>query len=502
MFSPSSIAVLECAATRTTVGVFQRRQGQWHLRELHDEKHAVGADTEAGWLEATCAVLPRLRERLGRRGPVHLVLPSLVTLTKMLRAPAVGARAQARVIEFEARQAIPYAEAEVYWGAAPARTEGAGTDFLLAAVKRPTLDALLAAADRAGLAVISVMPAAPALAAALSGETAAESASGPHLLLELGERTTHVVLAEAAGYRARAMPGGMADNEPASRAGPRLAREVERTLAFLAKPDAATRPGKIWITGEQSALPGLTESLAAALGQPLAELGAVSADDSGRRLSAVLTGSARLAGRSEAKLSAPELLPADRLARLAWRTCLPWLGVAAALALGALLPPLMHYRSVAQGAANQRAALEAEVAPWRERQARIQATLGRIETLRGEIALLEGVQARRDAWVRLLASLQEQLVGVEDVWLEKLQVASAPGEARAPVRLALSGRMLDRTNPLSPVSEDTARRVKALIEGFAHAPLVTAVEGERFDASRPGVLQFDCVLVVAPDRLL
>lgn len=502
MFSPSSIAVLECAATRTTVGVFQRRQGQWHLQEWQDEKHAAGPGTEAGWLEATCAALPRLRERLGWRGAVHLVLPGLVTLTKMLRAPAVSARAQARIIEFEARQAIPYAEADVYWGAAPARRGESGTDFLLAAVKRSTLDALLAAVDRVGLAVVAVTPASPALAAALRGEMASSAATAPQLLIDVGERTTHVVLADAAGYRARAIPGGVADQESASEAGLRLAREVERTLAFFAKPEVALRPGKIWVTGEQSALPGLTESLAAALGQPLTGLGAGQADKSGRSVSTVLGGAARLAGGIEATGSMPNLLPADRLTRLAWRACLPWLGVAAALALGALLPPLLHYRSVAQGAAMQRAALEAEVAPWRERQAHIQETLGRLERLRREIAVLEGVQARRDAWVRLLASLQDQLVGVEDVWLEKLQLAAAPGDAKAPARLALSGRMLDRTNPLSPVSEDTARRVKALIEGFAHAPLVTAVEGERFDASRPGVLQFDCVLVVAPDRLL
>ena len=53
----------------------------------------------------------------------------------------------------------------------------------------------------------------------------------------------------------------------------------------------------------------------------------------------------------------------------------PWLAAAAVLAVAALLPPLVHYRTVAVIAGEKTAAIERELAPWREREARNRAAL-------------------------------------------------------------------------------------------------------------------------------
>jgi hypothetical protein len=82
---------------------------------------------------------------------------------------------------------------------------------------------------------------------------------------------------------------------------------------------------------------------------------------------------------------------------------------------------------------------------------------------------------------------------LEDVWLDKLQlVPAAPGE---PMKLLVSGRMLDRAHPLAKVSQETYSRVKQLLAHLADLPSVTGVEAERFDNQQAGLLKFDFVLV-------
>lgn len=77
-----------------------------------------------------------------------------------------------------------------------------------------------------------------------------------------------------------------------------------------------------------------------------------------------------------------------------------------------------------------------------------------------------------------------------------------PAEAAAapqPVqrhRLILAGRFIDRQNPLTKVSPASYARVKALLAGFAGSPFVAEVRDEKFDATQPGLLHFECTLVI------
>jgi len=173
----------------------------------------------------------------------------------------------------------------------------------------------------------------------------------------------------------------------------------------------------------------------------------------------------------------------------------------AVLAVAALLPPVLHYRDVAAEARHKTAAIEHEIAPLREREARNRTNLAELEELKQQAVRLQAVHDRRTGWLNLLADLQERLVRVEDVWLEKLQVeATADG---SPPRLHLSGRMLDKTNPLAKVSLETTHRVKALLRDIDSSPYVQlAEEGQRFDNNQPGIMKFDFVLTAEPARPL
>jgi type IV pilus assembly protein PilM len=142
------------------------------------------------------------------------------------------------------------------------------------------------------------------------------------------------------------------------------------------------------------------------------------------------------------------------------------------------------------------AAMEEALTPLRARAARNRENLARLEQLKAQVAQLQSVEDRRAGWLQLFAGLQEWLVKVEDVWLEKLQ--TIPPAAGAPMKLVVSGRMLDKTNPLAKVSPETFTRVKDLLAGIVDLPSVAAVEGERFDNSQPGILKFDFALVIDP----
>jgi type IV pilus assembly protein PilM len=210
-----------------------------------------------------------------------------------------------------------------------------------------------------------------------------------------------------------------------------------------------------------------------------------------------------LAGAAARLVSSPptvNLLPARLRRQAGIRRRRAWLMAAAAIATLAPLPVIFHYQALADTARAKTAAIESAIAPIRLRETRNRAALAELAMLREQAAQLHDVELRRTAWQGLLADLQDRLVRVEDVWFERLQTIP-PTEGR-PLKLALSGRMLDKTNPLAKVSPETYARVQSLLEGLAASPYVAAVESERFDNSQPGILKFDFVLVTDAARPL
>ena len=74
------------------------------------------AGSEDNWLEHTKAALTVLRGKMKQAGPVVLVLPAHLALTKLIKTPRVEPAKREKVIRFEAEQSIPYALADVVWG--------------------------------------------------------------------------------------------------------------------------------------------------------------------------------------------------------------------------------------------------------------------------------------------------------------------------------------------------------------------------------------------------
>ena len=536
--SLSRVITLDCGASRTSLGVFSRKGNRLVLEDYATELFPAGSGTEDQWLEHTAAALRALRARIkGGAAPVVLALPAHLALTKLIKTPRVEPAKREKIIRFEAEQNIPYALADVVWDSVVVGERAIDLDVLLAAAKLDAVEPLCAAVQAAGFQPRAILPA--PLATLAGFRLAQPKLPAPALVLNLGARSTTLLLVEPTRFVARslAIGGGsitqqLAQNQDCDideaeaiklsdrsahltadameALATRLAQEITRSVLHFKRQSDMENPARVYVTGGAARLAGLDAALAAKLKVPVDRLDTLGAIEIGRSAAnhdvaehalalTDLVGAAATQLRDG--LPTLTLLPPKLRSHETLRQRQPWLLAAAALVALALVPPVWHERNLAAEARAKTAAIEAEIVPLRMRDARNRENLQRLEALKIEAAQLQGVHDRRASWLKLLADLQERLVAVEDVWLESLQVLP-PATAGAPVKLIVSGRMLDKTNPLSKVSPETFNRVKRLLASFVESPFIATVEGERFDNSQPGILKFDFVLVADAERPL
>lgn len=225
------------------------------------------------------------------------------------------------------------------------------------------------------------------------------------------------------------------------------------------------------------------------------------------------------------------LLPPALTEAIAFRKRQPVLLAAAALAVLSLAPPVYYVHAIAATTQEMVSRHEGQLMPLRSIQNRNEQNLQQIAEATRQIAALRGAYETKANWVNFFADLQARLAKIEDVWLDRLQVSRPPlpepgspdaappepppGDPQAsagavpppapkgpPVRLTLSGRLLDVRNPQSKVSPESLQRVKELLASFTGSGFIKAVENERFDTNQNGLLLFDFTLVINPDRTL
>ncbi len=499
--SLSRITIIDCGASRTALGTFSLNKGGLRCDHLAAEAFPHGAGEN--WLAHTIEALRTLGARTENRGPAVLILPPHLVLLKHVRTPRVEDDKRDRIVRFEVEQNIPYAISEVIWDTVVSGEGEAGDDLLLAAVKLDVVTPLCAAARSAGFQVQTVLPS--ALATRAAEELSRPTSDDRLAILNVGARSATLLQVDGAHFAARSWtlgPGAGAAPEAGALA-VRLAQETIRSLMHFKRQNGLEDPTRVVLAGGAARSPELPGLLAAKLKLPVETLQVSTSLElapAAAAVAATFPGLTDLAGAATLQLlpSQPSLnlMPVGLRRRANIRQRRPWLAAAALLILGALIPPLLHYRGVADTARADTAAIEETLVPLRARDARNRTGLEQLAALKQQVAQLQSVQERRAAWLKLFADLQERFTKVEDVWLENLQTIPAAGDA--PMKLVISGRMLDKTNPLAKVSPETFTRVKALLAGIVDSPFVSAVENERFDNSRPGILKFDFVLVTDP----
>ena len=533
----SRTVVFDCGASRTALGIFERQGRRLRCVDFAVEVFPVSAGHEDHWLKNTCTALGTLRAHVPGPGPVVLVLPPHQVLTKLVKLPGVAPAQRDKIIRFEVGLHIPSALTEVVWDRVVVGKRDGGLEVLLAAAKSEVVAAICAAVQALGMTPHLILPSALATLAGFRLVSASPASSA--LVLNLGARSTTLLLSEGGGLVARTLafganhvtpqvsPGnhgtaGEVAATPLAAGGAsltaatvesfttRLVQEITRSVLPSRQPSDRANSLPVYLAGGGARLAGLAESLAAKLSLPVVPLavhGAVDWPD-------VASGPAA-AGQTLALLdligaAATQLLPDHPVLNLLppilrrqteLRRRQPWLLAAAVLVVAALLPPLWQDRMVTVEAQQKSIALETELAPLRERETRYRANLQQLAALRQQAAQWQDLYDRRVSWLQLFAELQERLGRVEDVWLEKLQVISAP--ATGPQKLAISGRLLDRANPVSRVGFEATNRVKTLLQDINLSPdWQVAEEGQRFDHTSPGILKFDFILVISPHHPL
>ena len=286
--SSGKARVIEIGTAHLTAGeVSTDAKGALVARDVFSQSWSTpDGEPGSGLDEALAALRARWREG----GPVHVVIPGHLVLTKVLRVPATAAAQRERIITFEAKQAIPFPMEEVVWGYKILSDTGNELTVLLAAAKSEGVMALLDRVVAQGWTPVAVHPASIALNTLWrirppAGQPRAEAA----VVLSLGARSTQLLLAggeqlqlrtlalggnqltraiadrleqshaEAERLKLQVLSGAveLPPDSPASRAVTeatesfckRLITEVSRTLIMAQGASAGAAPTRIWLTG-------------------------------------------------------------------------------------------------------------------------------------------------------------------------------------------------------------------------------------------------------------
>lgn len=570
MSSPRVLAV-DSGAGHVACGVFaSAKNGRLVLEQFALESFNPDASLEAQWTELVAQSLAAADRRAGASGAAVLSVPGHLTLTKFVKTPAVDKTKRDKVIQFEAQQNIPYPLPEVVWDYQTISDDSLDLEVMLAAVKLDVVEALCHSVRDAGVLPAAVLPATIALYRAFKYNY--PDVSGTSLVVNIGARSTNLLFIDGGRFFIRTIAlagnsvtqsiadelkqefshaeslklqvlGGTSDLSESSPARTtvthaahsfigRLHMEITRSTVNYRRQSGAEQPAAIYITGGGSLVPDLIPTLADKLKtrvepfDPLRNIEVAPSAAAARDYSAVLADLVGLAVGPAAGEKPFTLLPPAIGEAIAFRKQQPfYVGAVALLALSLALPAA-HYNRRAAIAAEQSRLLETNLQPLRALKATDARNLEKIEALKKEIEAIQGLVESKSNWINFFTDLQERLVKVEDVWLEKLQVlrpaageiapppggglfgsepASAGGAVQAPasvLRLNLSGRLLDRANPVSRVSKESLDRVRSLIASFADSQFISSVEKENFNTTQPGILSFDFILVVDPKKPL
>jgi type IV pilus assembly protein PilM len=546
------------------------------LQQFGLEPHSSDPSHEGRWSVEIAQSLGAIVARRKLSGTAALAVPGHLALTKFVKTPSVAKEKRGKIVAFEAAENIPYPLEEVVWDHVVVADDGFDLEVMLAAVKFDAMQGLCSAADAVGFPVERAMPASLAL---LNGfRYNYPDVLDSIIVVNVGARTTNLLFMEGDRFYVRTLalagnavtlaiaeelridfasaetlkvqvlsgksdlPAGSPSRAVVQRAATafatRLQMEITRSAVNHRRQSGCAAPVALYLTGGGSLIEELPAVLAERLRIPVERYQSLkNVDLSGdARVSgaedaaAVLADLVGLATRLVSSRSAEcSLLPPALTALLAFRKRQPWFIAAAGLFAAALVPPIWYFHQVTSATLERVSQVDGQLMPLRAVEHRNAENLRQIDEAAKQISALRGAYETKANWINFLADLQERLVKVEDVWLDKIQVVRPPlpepgaapaepplaadGAANAapaepvapkgpPLRLTLSGRLLDVTNPQSKVSPESLQRVKKLLASFTGSQFIAAVENERFDTNQNGLLRFDFTLVINPKKTL
>lgn len=467
----SRFSTIDCGASRVCLTEFSLSETGRPILEVFDVEPITESGTDdLEWVAAVEDILRRLRERGHLRGQVRAVLPGHLSLVKFIKVPNVDEAQRRKIVEFEARQNIPYPLSEVVWDFQFVSTDGADLDVALTAVKIETIEDLCERSRVLGVSLSRIEPSWTALINALRFNH--PDAPSNLLFIAIGARSTNLIflqenryfvrnipvagnsvtqgIADATGnsfqeadaYKTRAVPGGSAEvgqviASAADRFGARLALEVTRSLATFRRQTSTEAPERIYLAGGGAGLIGLKEVLHERLKLPVEIFDPLrkvilgpGIDRDTVRIHAHQMSEAVGAALWACPIStlSVDLLPPSVVRRRKFRRQQPFFIGSLLLAAGALALPVLSDFALRQTYRERIAAYDVQLKPLERLSSQIRSNLAAIQKVRDQMNAIKGLVETKSNWINFLTDLQSRLVEVEDVWLERLQVTRASGQ--------------------------------------------------------------------------
>lgn len=470
-----------------------------------------------------------------------VVLPPWSVLSKLIKVAKVEGEGQREVVRFEVSNALPNGLDGLDWDYQILNEDDFERDVLVQAISSTLLSDLLAVLHRNGIRPRRVQTLVSAEMHAMQCQYMGDSHAS--LLLDIGSRSVSLIISaqgelpfvrsfgfggsqvtqemarqlqlsfsEAESLKLESVGSGSGGNFDALNVASegfvsRLVSEVQRTLALYRRQGQSRNPERILLAGGVSQLPGLADFLERKTGIQTNYYDPFCGITSGSNLSTSRTG--RLSYLLPAPIGvacgggevAANLLSVSAGLTQKVSESRVWLRAAASLVLIAGLVVGMKFHLAAWVTQNRISLMETELAPLESLVSRVEQEHARYTRQTVLVESKRDILSQRRQWGAILTDLQNRLNQVEDVWLESINQERA--HSSAPIeRLRVTGRLLDRQNPLSVVSANSRSRVEVLLASFENSPLIQSVEDRRFDTSRPGILSFDFSLIINPEASL
>ena len=564
---------IHCGANHVACGAFSRSPKEVALEHFATAPLGFGESSDDDWLAAVGRALTELVRKGKLRGACIVGLPGHLTFNRGLTVPAVTARQRRRIIAFEQHRGLPAAAEPMVWSHALLSKDAGGAEMMLAVARRRTVERLVASIREAGLNVEAVLPAWMVLRLAIGFRA---KAAEDTLILSIGTRSSWLVGWGTRGFSVRTFAVGgniitqrvaedlklvhaeaerlklqgfagsvdLPAGEPERAAGRRaieqfvrrLCAELLRTQPLLSPSGDIARPAVLWLTGGGARLPELPGILAERLQlrvecwnpRSRVDLERASAEHCVEPDDATLVDLLGLHAysasvvRSEGNLL-PRSFQQEAFVRRRW----PMLTAAAILAIAILLAPIWRNRCKAREIRKQIAETESTIAVLGRVATSNQSNRTRLAEIEHRIAALRRLERARSAWMLLLEDFQERFSGVQDVWLDRLQLMGTdsgdssvladavppqshrkppgrppdPKEAGVTDHLVISGHLLDVDRLGTGAADDECPRANTLLTALRASPLIAAVEREHFIGVKSGLWRFEINLRLAPDAL-
>lgn len=535
----AEISVLALGANHLSFARFSSNsEGELMLHETVRQGLDFSPQDTGQWLESVDEGLKKLSSKVRLKKVKSVVLPGWAVLTKGMHFTKAQGSGQHEIIRYEAGKSMPHGLDGYRWTYDLVSDDGVECEAVVHAIQSDTFEDLTQILKKRGIKP-SVMD------ATVSGLANAYklnySQQGESLILDLGAKSTTLVITPGTGspfVRNLSFGGSQITQHLAKQLGvsfeeaeikklgwirkeeastelneasegfvTRLVNEIQRSLTLYRRQTGNDNPARLLLMGGAGKLPGLADFLQRKTGltvepyNPFANVGSSSelSHEDASATANVLPVLVGIAARNilaspiktnflEEKEGAVALSPEQR----------PWLLAAAVLFLSAGLVLCFQPHIEAFKLQAEVAQLENNLIPYESLAGTVQRAFDEYHHLLDESSALQAVGAGRLHWIAFLADLQQRMFEVEDVWLDSI----VADEGDAELKLHLSGRLMDRENPLSQVSTASRNRVEALLSSFADSPFISSLEDRRFDTSQPGVLKFDFSITIQSEVAL